>query len=114
MTTLPAIDLSFGTDMTPRYNRKRKQLGDNYSLRQKNGVNNVRQEWRLMWENISEADMTTLRDFFNERGGVTAFEWTPYGQATELKWISGEPNCRPSKGLLWNVTVDIEQVFDNG
>jgi phage-related protein len=113
MATLPAIDLSYGTDLTHKYKRKRKQLGGGYSLRAKDGTNNVKQEWRLVWENISEANKTTLETFFNSRGGVTAFEWTPYGQVTQLKFISGEPNCRPSKGPLWNVTVDIEQVFDN-
>lgn len=116
MTTLPAIDLSYGTDLTYAYKRKRKNLGENYALRQVDGpvALAVKQRWQLVWENISKANKDTLVDFFNARYGVTLFEWTPYDQVTELKFVSEEPRARPSKGPLWTVTVNIEQVFDNG
>lgn len=110
---LPAIDPAYGTDLTQKAKVRRIDFGDGFSQRKRHGLNSVRQKWNIVWENIPDADAETLRLFFAGQAGVELILWTPFGQATQLKWTdAGDFRSRPSGFGISNCSVTIEQEFD--
>ena len=112
MTALPDIDLSYGTDMSSSYRVKRVDFGDCYSQRARDGFNTIRQQWRLVWERIPDAQAEQLRQFFNDLAGVGVIEWTPYNQPDELKWTAADFTSKPVGALISTVSVTLTQEFD--
>lgn len=112
MTALPAIDPSFGTDMTTNYDVDRISYGDGYTQRSNPGINPVQQVWRLVWQGISDADAETLRQFFNGLAGTGIIDWTPFNQSTALKWTANKFASRPSGYSVHTVSVVLTQEFD--
>lgn len=112
MTALPDIDLSYGTDMTTSYRVRRVDFGDGYSQRYGDGLNTRRQQWRLVWERIPDAQAEELRLFFDALGGVGVIEWKPYNQPDTLKWTANDFNSKPVGTLISSVTVTLTQEFD--
>lgn len=113
MAAIPYLDLSYGTNMSAKPRVRRVEYGDGYSTRAKKGLNNVPQKWQLRWDAIPEATGETLRQFFEGLGGADVIEWTPYGQATELKWTApGDFKSKPSGYGIVDCSVTLEQEFD--
>lgn len=113
MAALPDIELSYGTDLTVEMAVYRMKYGDGNTQRAAAGVNSVLQKWRLVWEDVSEAEAEELREYFAGLKGVDTFEWTPFGQDTELKFITVSPfQSTPTKTNLRRCSIDAEQVFD--
>lgn len=112
MTALPNIELSYGTDMTTSYRVKRVDFGDGYAQRARDGLNTVRQRWKLVWERVSNTEAETLRNFFNGLAGVGIIEWTPYNQSTELKWTASDLSSKPVGPTTTTISVTLTQEFD--
>lgn len=112
MTALPNIELSYGTDMSTEYRVRRVNFGDGYSQRAVDGLNAQPQSWRLVWEHIADADAETLRVFFRDLGGSGIIDWTPFGQATALKWTGSSFTLKPSGTLLSDCSITLTQEFD--
>lgn len=119
MATLPALsigpteeNLAYGSGGTEEYRVRRVDFGDGYSQRGRKGKNSRRQQWRLQWTKISEADAEVLRDFFGDAGGVDVIEWTPVAQATELKWTATGWTNDPSGPGLMDCSIVLTQEFD--
>lgn len=120
MVLIPAIngedpetlDLSYGTDMEQQYKVDRVNYGDSYSQRALPGLNSTPQKWRLVWNGISDADAEMLRAFFEGLAGVGIIDWTPYGQATQLKWTGNGWSARPSGFLKQDCSITLSQEFD--
>ncbi|MFL6864110.1 MAG: phage tail protein [Allosphingosinicella sp.] len=106
------LELSFGTDMSQEYQVDRLSYGDGYSQRARPGLNTTPQRWRLVWNKISDADAETLRLFFEGLAGVDLVEWTPYAQATELKWTANGWSAKPSGFLVQDCSITLSQEFD--
>ncbi len=112
---LPATPLlSYGIDLSEEADVEELNYGDNYSSRVTRGINPYRQMWRLTWKDIVTADKEALRTFFKGLKGTDYFTWTPTGQMINLKWINpkGKITSRPTGADLYDVDVDIRQVFD--
>lgn len=112
MTALPDIELSYGTNMSEDYRVRRVDFGDGYSQRAQDGLNAQRQQWQLVWESIPDAQAEQLRVFFRQLGGTGIIEWTPFGQATQLKWTATGFTSKPSGTLISDVSVTLTQEFD--
>lgn len=112
MTALPDIDLSYGTDMTTSYRVRRVDFGNGYAQRSTDGLNTVRQQWRLTWERIPDAQAEELRLFFEGLAGVSLIEWTPYNQPNELNWTGSDFTSKPVGALISTVNVKLTQEFD--
>lgn len=112
MAALPAIEPSFGTDMSMGIAVDRISYGDGYSQRANPGLNSVVQKWRLNYNAISEADATTLRDFVAGLAGVGVIEWTPFGQSVELKWTATGWTEKPSGYGIMDCSFVLTQEFD--
>lgn len=122
MALIPAIngedpetlDLSYGTDMAQDYRVRRVQFGDGVSQRSRPGLNSTPQQWRLVWNQISDADAETLRLFFEECAGVETIDWAPYNQDPEvlLKWTANGWSGKPNGYLKQDCSITLTQEFD--
>lgn len=115
MTALPSTPpLSYGTRLQSRRKIIEQMLGDGYSARARKGVNSVRQQWELTWDNVTDEEVATLRDFFETLGAVDNFTWTPPNQDVELKWVEIADSFSADAVSFnnWNVKVSVRQVFD--
>lgn len=110
----PTIELSYGNNLTKDFKQetKRTNFGDGQSQRFRKGITRAPQQWRLNYDEVSDTEAETLRAWFETRGAVTAFTWTPTGQSTELKFICLNFSSTPAAYNINNVSVVIEQVFD--
>lgn len=108
------LDLSYGSDMTEAYAVRRVQFGDGYAQRAKAGLNNVRQQWRLMWTGLPDADAETLRLFFRQLAGVGLVDWAPYNQPQNqpLKWTATGWSAKPSGFKVQDCSITLTQEFD--
>lgn len=106
------LDLSYGTDMQQDYRVRRVDYGDGYSQRALPGLNSTPQRWRLVWNGISEADAEMLRKFFAGLGGVGIIDWTPFGQATALKWTGSGWTSKPSGFMKRDCSITLSQEYD--
>ena len=53
--------------------------GDGYEQRVGQGVNNILETWDLRWKNRTLVEANKIVKFFEDQGGVTAFDWYPTG-----------------------------------
>lgn len=112
MVALPNIELSYGSDLSTEDRAKRIAFGDAYSQRGNEAINTNQQIWRLLWNDIPDADAETLRTFFEARKGTEIIDWTPIGQATQLKFTSSRFTSRPQGFDNNNCSVVLTQEFD--
>lgn len=110
----PTIELSYGSSLTKNFQdeTKRTKLGEGQSQRFRKGITRAPQKWRLQYNEVTDTEAETLRTWFEGKGMVTAFTWTPTGQSTELKFICLTFNSTPDGFNNNDVSVVIEQVFD--
>src|SRR5579864_69880 len=52
-------------------------FGDGYSQRSADGINNNRQIWTNVWENMLLSEYTNLCNFLDSMAGIGAFTWSP-------------------------------------
>jgi len=89
------------------------QFGDGYSQRAADGINTKEEAWSVVWENITEAQLTTLRSTFDSVEGYDYLTWTAPGDSTEKKWrISGAINISAASGDYYSVSAQITRVYD--
>ena len=67
-------DKGFTRKNTP--NIFKTQFGDGYEQRLANGINNLQQEFSINFATRTKADIDDIADFFELKGGVTAFNYT--------------------------------------
>ena len=110
----PTIELSYGLNLTKDFGEetKRTKLGDGQSQRFRKGITRAPQQWRLSYADVTDTEAEALRTWFEEKGSLTAFTWTPTGQSIQLKFICLTFNSSPEGFNRNNVSVTIEQVFD--
>lgn len=111
MAVIPYLDLSYGTDLSQDYRPRRVNFGEGLTQRAKR-LNGAPQEWRLVWSSIRDDQAEILRQFFEDLQGVDLIEWTPYNQATELKWTADRWSARPSGWLVQDCSITLTQEFD--
>lgn len=74
--TFPAITPSVNTKQKKTYRVLKATFGDGYTQRAVDGLNATRQEWDVVWQQLTEADADTITDFLDAREGADAFFWT--------------------------------------
>jgi phage-related protein len=107
-----AIEPSYGTDLNQEFEVNRVKFGDGYSQRKVPGLNADPQKWSINWENIHDDDAETLRLFFKGLRGVDLLEWTPYNQATPLKFSANRFRSRPTGYQTQTCSIELTQEFD--
>ena len=79
-TTTFRPDKGFTRKNTPTIFRT--EFGDGYEQRLANGINNLKQEFSINFATRTKEDIDDIVDFFELKGGVTAFTYT-YADSNE-------------------------------
>ncbi len=87
-------------------------LGDGYTQRAGDGIQTVIESWNVTFEALDQTTADTLIAFFEDLDGYQKFEWTPFRQSVEKKficptWSEGYPG-----NSLTSVQATFQQVFD--
>ena len=114
MANLPDIPMSYGVTLTEEYKVKTIEYDDNYSSRTGQGLNAVRQNWKWIWNSITETQAEELRSFFAARKGVESIQWTPHGQTTQRSFITSSSFSMSFKKFnSFDCSISVKEVFDN-
>jgi len=116
LTTFPTGDLVIPT-VGSGYDRSFRMLsagfGEGFEQRSQDGINTVKETWRVSWRDIPTATAVTIKTFLNLRGTVEAFLWTPPA-GTQLKVVmrKGYKETYNKTENVSTIATTFEQVFD--
>lgn len=102
----------FGAQKSSRPNVRIAQFGSGYSQRTTFGINQNPKTWNLRWTASSNSNADAIEAFFDARGGIQAFEWTPIQDSTAYKWICREWQRTHVYADINEITATFEQVFE--
>ena len=113
-------DATVGVNVVPDFNAQKKsrpevriaKFGSGYEQRTTFGINQNPKEWQLEWRNRSETDIAAIESFFDARGAVEAFDWTPPDSLTEYKWVCREWSKTMVVANLSTLSAVFRQVFE--
>jgi len=111
MANFPVV-LSYGVQLQQTYNVKRTQFGDGYSQRSSTQINPVRQQWTLVWSNVTRAEAQQLKDFFDGLKGTGTFDWVPEGSTASKKFSANNFTMGAPSYDLRNCQVTAIEEFD--
>lgn len=101
---------SFSADSTPKV--LTAKFGDGYSQRVADGINTIKKEWNLSFNNRSLADALAIKTFFADRKGVEAFSWTPTGEAAAVSVIAPSWKEVYASPLTRTITAKFQIVYE--
>ena len=112
MATFPAIAPIFPADKQTAPLNSTLTLGDGYEMALRFGLNNVRPEWQLTWEDT--ADKTTQVDeFLQARADAgEAFDWQPPDANYAMCWRCDEWTVDHIVFNWRRVTATFRRVFE--
>jgi phage-related protein len=102
-------DWEFSVEEAPIVDKN--PFGDGYTQRVAAGINNNPRRLRVTFNTRTTAEMTTIRTFLRDRGGVENFDWTPPDD-TAGKWICPEWSRVGKRAGIHNMTAIFEEVFE--
>jgi len=103
-------DRSFTSNTKPRV--RRVKFGDAYEQRLRDGLNTVEKKWSLSFVNRTNTDINDLIEFFDDKGGVDYFYWTPPGTSTQYKVIAADWKDSYITDTAGSLQVNFQRVFD--
>jgi len=106
--TQPAVDYESET----QFRTLEADFGDGYSQRAGDGLNNVSVEPRIRFASITGTQKDTIMTFMTARKGYEAFYFTLPDEITARKFTCSKPNKKHLGNDLWDVTLDLKEVFD--
>ncbi len=101
---------SYGTDVTDEYRTLVAQFGGGYKQEAADGINAVRDVWRVVFENIPRTDGEAIRTFLRGKCGQP-FTWTPPGGMEAKYKLRGEVTMPFTGGVTVNVSFLLERHF---
>lgn len=87
-------------------------FGDGYGQRVADGLNSLRDEWNVIFDSMTEAEMQTADTFLRQRLGSLAFTWTPPGETVPKRWVCNEWSVTPLDPGAFSMSATFVQVFD--
>lgn len=112
---LDALSLPPGVGSKVKDNHRvnRIRYGDGLSQRASDGLNANTNDWLIIFDALTNAQVTTLRAFLDPLGGHEAFLWTPPGEVTQRQFTTISIDVTPLKGGQ-NQTVKVltQEEFD--
>lgn len=116
MTALPLQDFII---QSSRKNVKFQTItalfGDGYMQRAGDGINQKREMWALIWDNLDQTQRDILWVFIDEVKMSDVIEWTAPGDLTEKKWIidpEGDVTEQAKAGDIYTVGFTLRRMFD--
>ena len=68
------------------FDRREARLGDGYRRLARNGINNVRERYKLTWMEMPHADAVTLIAQLKTVGGTDVLDWQPPDEGSSRPW----------------------------
>lgn len=104
--------ISQGASVKKMNKTKSVQLGDGYSQEAPDGINSVREEWNIAFENLTSTERTTLVAALDAVGTWDYLTWTPpnSGSSKRFKVIDGYSENFVS-GDLSSISVTLRQTY---
>ncbi|HHT4259122.1 TPA: phage tail protein [Klebsiella variicola] len=97
------------SEVTPKYNVTVLKFGDDYEQRQSLGLNRVKEEWSLTFQQPHDIG-NQIDDFLRARAGQESFYWVnPKGN--KIVVVSDEHTVKRYAGYL-EITTTFRQVFE--
>jgi phage-related protein len=96
---------------TTTANVSKVQFGDGYVQRQNKGMNPLKVSWGLSFNPRSDDETDDIENFLIAREGVTAFTWTPPGQA-QAKWVCSQWTRTKMGDNVNSITMTFEKVYE--
>lgn len=103
-------DYSSTLNMKPRV--KKSSFADGYEQRVADGLNANPEKWRLVWNELSLAEIHILMDFFDGLNGVATFTWQSIYASTAKTYVCETWDPTPVKDDEHSLTASIYQVFE--
>jgi phage-related protein len=113
-TFIPPVNPSYATQSSVSIKIKNIQYGNGYEQRARDGINNVQKRYKLAFENITQSQLTTIRDFVITNAGVEAFYYSVPGLDATLTLYrtNGDTEIQNMANNIYSISFEIMQVFD--
>lgn len=82
------IEPTYAIQMDEEAQVLQADLGDGYTQRAVQGLNNIKTSWQLVWNGITVANANTLIALFRGRRGASTITWTPKRAVTTTSRVS--------------------------
>jgi phage-related protein len=103
---------SYGAAVAQQPRVRSMVFGDGYEQRASFGINRQPRTWSLSFVARDDTDSAAIIAFFQARGGVENFSWTPpVGGAG--KWICRSWNRTIVSNGISNIDATFEEVFES-
>lgn len=101
---------SYTSDVTDQYSVDRAEYGDGYVATAANGINPVKQVWRLVFDPCKLDVGNAIRAFLRSKA-AKSFTWTPPGEA-EKRWrLVGDVSMPRTGPATVTLTCVFEEAF---
>ena len=113
MAQVPSQDkISQSSTQTRTHRGLVSELGDGYKQVVKDGTNDSRSTWNLVWEGLNEAEKNTLDGFLNGIGNWDVFQWRAFGDANTKDWrIIESHSVNTQGGDVYTISTQVEEFF---
>lgn len=85
-----SLEIGVGSRVLNKHRVRRVRFGDGLSQRVTDGLNAQTNDWDVIFDKLTNAQVTTLNSFFDALGGHEAFLWTPPGEASQRQFTAAE------------------------
>ncbi len=110
--TLPlTTHIDESSSMKRTFRVKRVEFGNGYEQVAPDGINSSRDEWSVVYRNLTSAERDTLLNVLNAAQGWDYISWQAPGDAASKKWRINNEYSMSTNGNLWSVTVPLLQVY---
>ncbi len=108
-------DRTMARTVTPHVNRI--SFGDGYEQRAVAGINNLREEYSVSFNNRPKAEIDDIASFFSAKEGVTAFSFTvpdtnSLGSETTIKAVVDTFSVSYNNNDFYSCTATIRRVYE--
>jgi phage-related protein len=113
--TIETLDAKFCPDFTSEqqvdFAVMENDFTAGYTLRNADGINNIRDTWRVNFSQLQFVDMRELWDFLQSKKGYISFFWAPPREAAVRRWTCLKLSRTMESSNNWNVSAVFQESF---
>ena len=102
---------SYGSDNDSELLIREASFGDGYKLRTGNGINNIKDNWNLVFSNRSSTEKDAIKDFLRAHSGGLSFYWTPYNEQIAIIVFCKKWKIVASEYNSFNISCTFERIY---
>lgn len=104
-TFVPVVAPSPGTTFEPEIKITEARFGDGYTLAAPSGLNHIREVIELNWAGLTLGQLSQIRQFFLDHGGVRPFLYQPRSFSAVLKWTCAKWSYSDTSPFTFRATL---------